>query len=71
MHHNITADDNDFNGPIPTEIGKLTSLIGLNFETNNMNGPIPSEIEKLTALVLLNLGKCVCITVTQCFVAQP
>ena len=47
MHHNITAGDNDFNGPIPSEIEKLTALLGLNF------------------------GKCVCITVTQCFVPPP
>ena len=46
---------NNLSGPIPPEIGNLTSLDYLNLEGNNLSGPIPPEIGNLTSLDYLNL----------------
>ena len=42
-------------GPIPRELGKLTSLIGLNLSYNNISGAIPPELGNLTNLTSLSL----------------
>ena len=48
--------NNDLIGTIPTELGLLTSLIGLYLGRNDLNGTVPSElglIQNLTTMVLL------------------
>ena len=47
---------NDLSGPIPSEIGNLTSLtLQLNLRSNQLSGPIPPEIGNLTNVGMLNL----------------
>jgi Leucine-rich repeat (LRR) protein len=41
---------NDLSGTIGTEIGKLTNLQILKFQSNQIEGPIPSEIGQLVWL---------------------
>ncbi|GMP49943.1 hypothetical protein CsSME_00016750 [Camellia sinensis var. sinensis] len=43
-------------GPIPSSIGQLTNLTGLDLSSNRLSGPIPSEIGKLKRLVLMDLS---------------
>ncbi|MDE2793703.1 MAG: hypothetical protein OXL34_02695 [Gemmatimonadota bacterium] len=43
-------------GPIPPELGDLTSLSMLSLEGNDLQGPIPPELGKLSNLSLLDLG---------------
>ena len=65
--HGITVDDdgrvtelnlsnNGLTGPIPPELGNLTSLRKLNLSSNGLTGPIPPELGNLTRLTTLNLG---------------
>ena len=65
--HGITVDDdgrvtelnlhnNGLTGPIPPELGNLTSLRELNLGYNGLTGPIPPELGNLTSLGRLNLG---------------
>ncbi len=63
--HGITVDDgrvtelnlgsNGLTGPIPPELGKLTSLRELNLGFNGLTGPIPPELGNLTRLTELTL----------------
>ena len=64
--HGITVDDdgrvtvldlrrNGLTGPIPPELGNLTSLTDLNLAFNGLTGPIPPELGNLTSLKQLNL----------------
>ena len=46
----LYLDDNQLSGPIPSEIGLLTSLTDLNLYFNQLSGPIPSEIQDLSQL---------------------
>jgi hypothetical protein len=50
MPESINLDENDFRGPIPTELGNLKQLEFLSMQTNGFDGLIPSEIGLLTAL---------------------
>ena len=45
----------EVSGPIPSEIGNLENLAGLDFYGNNLNGQIPSEIGNLVLLEYLKL----------------
>ncbi|KAL5735776.1 hypothetical protein ACOSP7_030232 [Xanthoceras sorbifolium] len=47
---------NKFGGRIPDVIGKLNSLIVLNFSRNNLVGHIPLSVENLTAIESLDLS---------------
>ncbi|MCH7573898.1 MAG: fibronectin type III domain-containing protein [Candidatus Marinimicrobia bacterium] len=47
--------NNNLSGPIPPEIGKLTSMQELHFQGNNLTGSIPAEIGNLDSLVALFL----------------
>lgn len=51
---NSKLNDNQFTGPLPRTIGKLTRLEVLSVQNNNFYGPIP-EIGNLTKLVELLL----------------
>ena len=55
----ITIDfsKNNFNGEIPSSIGKLNLLKGLNFSHNNLIGPLPSSLGNLTNLEWLDLSR--------------
>ncbi|KAI8836948.1 hypothetical protein BJ741DRAFT_173817 [Chytriomyces cf. hyalinus JEL632] len=46
---------NQLTGPIPTELGQLTSLRALVLSSNNLTGTIPTELGQLTSLTLLDL----------------
>ncbi|XP_024021943.1 receptor-like protein Cf-9 homolog [Morus notabilis] len=54
----ITIDfsSNSFTGGIPTVIGKLNSLKGLNFSHNKLSGVIPSSLGNLSNLEWLDLS---------------
>ncbi|KAE8681144.1 hypothetical protein F3Y22_tig00111342pilonHSYRG00222 [Hibiscus syriacus] len=52
----IDLSNNNFSGEIPSNIGKLKSLEGLNFSHNNLMGCIPSSIGSLTNLEWLDLS---------------
>ena len=47
---------NDLTGPIPPELGSLTSLEGLRLSENDLRGPIPPELGRLTSLRGLDLS---------------
>ena len=48
---------NGLSGPIPTELGDLTSLEYLQFFNNRLSGPIPPELGNLAGLEILYLGR--------------
>ena len=47
---------NGVSGPIPPELGDLTSLEYLQFFNNSLSGPIPPELGKLTNLIDLDFN---------------
>ena len=47
--------NNALTGPIPSQLGLMTSLTYLNLEGNNFSGTIPSEILMLTNMKELRL----------------
>ncbi len=52
----LSLDENDLTGPIPSELGNLTSMERLYLDENDLTGPIPSELGNLTSLVRLALS---------------
>jgi len=54
---NLTLSGINMSGSIPNEIGKLTSLKRLNFESNSVSGQIPDVIGMLSALEYLDLDR--------------
>lgn len=52
----IDFSRNNFEGPIPEEIGRFKSLYGLNLSQNALTGPIPSAIGNLQQLESLDLS---------------
>ncbi|CAB9525303.1 LRR receptor-like serine threonine-protein kinase [Seminavis robusta] len=52
----ITLVGNQLTGPITTELGLLTTLVGLGFEANLFTGTIPTELGRLTGLRYLFLA---------------
>ena len=46
----LRLDDNALTGPIPTQVGQLTSLEWLDLDDNALSGPIPTEVGQLTSL---------------------
>lgn len=48
---------NRIGGQIPTEIGKMSSMVKLNLMENQFSGSIPTELARLTSMVGLNLGR--------------
>ena len=51
----ISLSFNNLTGPIPAELGNLTSLTGLSLDFNQLSGPIPAELGNLTSLTSLGL----------------
>lgn len=51
LHHN------NLSGPIPAELGSLSSLKYLNLLRNDLSGPLPPELGRLSELSLLNLSR--------------
>ena len=43
-------------GPIPPELGQLTSLTRLDLDANRLSGPVPPELGQLASLEWLDLG---------------
>ena len=43
-------------GPIPSELGNLANLTGLNLGGNDLTGPIPTELGELVSLTSLSLN---------------
>lgn len=54
--HKLDMSGNDLSGPIPLEIGNLSSLQDLYLDANALIGSIPPTIGNLTRLVQLNLS---------------
>ena len=52
----MDLDDNRITGPIPPELGNLTSLESLELSGNQLSGPVPAELGNLTRLRDLSLG---------------
>jgi hypothetical protein len=48
--------NNHLEGPIPTQLGHLQSLLDVNLPGNNIAGPIPSELSYLSRLQRLDLS---------------
>ncbi|KAL5550565.1 hypothetical protein UlMin_000741 [Ulmus minor] len=53
----IDLSSNNFDGPIPKEIGELTSLYSLNLSNNSIMGVIPESICMASHLEVLDLSK--------------
>ena len=59
----LELSSNNLCGRIPSELGKVTSLKGLNLSANSLHGPIPSalaELSNLETLYLQNNRSLVC-----------
>nr|KYP55777.1 putative LRR receptor-like serine/threonine-protein kinase At1g74360 family [Cajanus cajan] len=52
----LTLTNNQFTGPVPSELGKLTYLVALELAFNNFSGSIPPSLGNLTSLLWLNLA---------------
>ena len=52
----IYLDGYGLTGEIPTELSKLTGLIGLVLDNNELTGPIPRDLSKLFNLEVLSLN---------------
>ena len=52
----ISLRHNDLSGPIPPELGNLTSLKRLDLRGNNLSGPIPPELGNFANLTRLDLS---------------
>ncbi len=52
----VSLSRNNLSGPIPPELGGLTSLNTLVLDSNDLTGPIPPELGKLSNLQVLVLG---------------
>ena len=48
--------DNQLGGPIPSELGSLSSLVVLELYENELTGPIPPELGNLSNLIHLDLS---------------
>ena len=51
----LALPDNNLSGPLPAELGSLTSLTTLDFSDNQLSGTLP-DLSTLTSLTSLNLG---------------
>lgn len=54
----LGLEENNLRGPIPAEIGLLTSLEQANMAQNHLSGTIPESLLNLTSLQSLNLVEC-------------
>lgn len=52
----LELSNNNFSGPLPAEISRMSGLIFLTLSNNNFNGTIPSELGKLSKLQALELS---------------
>ena len=52
----LALGQNQLTGPLPSELGNLTSLQYMALWENQLTGPIPPELGQLTKLYSLNLG---------------
>ena len=52
----LVLRDNQLGGPIPSELGSLSSLVVLELDENELTGPIPPELGNLSNLIHLDLS---------------
>ena len=48
---------NSFSGAVPSEVGKLTSLLEIDAEENSFTGTLPLELEMLSKLSVFNFHR--------------
>jgi Leucine-rich repeat (LRR) protein len=53
----IRLELNFLTGPLPTELGLLDNLFGLEVQYNELSGIIPDEIYDLTLMTIINVAK--------------
>lgn len=53
IFHNRELYSNNITGPIPSDLGNLTSLVSLDLYLNSFTGPIPDSLGKLSKLRFL------------------
>ena len=54
----LSLGSSNLSGPIPSELGMLTSLTTLNLSSNSLSGQIPPELSYLANLTLLDISNC-------------
>jgi hypothetical protein len=52
----LDLDNNNLNGPLPTELGNLTNLTVLDLDGNQLSGPLPPFLGNLNNLIILDLS---------------
>ncbi|KAI8843752.1 hypothetical protein BJ741DRAFT_589139 [Chytriomyces cf. hyalinus JEL632] len=52
----LSVSNSSLFGTIPTQLGKLTSLVSIDFSNNQLSGSIPSELAQSRSLGLLQLN---------------
>ena len=52
----LDLDNNNLNGPLPTELGNLANLAILDLDGNQLSGPVPPILGNLSNLIILDLS---------------
>ena len=53
----LTLRSNNLTGPVPPELGRLSSLVELKLERNALSGPVPPELGQFQSGVAVAVGQ--------------